>query len=487
MNAQDEVVPYAAAGMPTFDSATDSYTFTIRPNLKWSDGTPITSQSFAFGINRSLSPCTASPVTYYMYPILNAQAFSTESCTSSGTIKGPIQTLIGTSLQTPDNQTLVIKLHAPALYFLAAVPYPTFFAEPQQLINQYGAKNWTAHLTDNGGFGGGMFKVKVWNHTGDLDLVANPAFWGTPPQLHEIDFKIFQTLTSEYSDFLDGKLNLGIAPPAEYKSAKARTGFHEQPFLATSYYGPNWSKAPFNNVDARQAFDLALNKEVLADKVNSGIVIATNHIVPMGMPGYNPSLTAPDATPPLTRAPAKATQLMQIYANANCGGKFSSCPPVTLYDSNDPSIVTADQAAVGMWQSAFPGYPIRTSFIDFNTLLSLIYSANSPQIYGLGWGMDYPSPQDTLSLQFAPGALNNVGNVNVPAANTLMAQADVDLDQSSQSKLYNQAEQLLVNAVAWIPLNQQKTIYNLNPNVHNFVLNSLGFTPMSSWETTYLT
>ena len=69
---------------------------------------------------------------------------------------------------------------------------------------------------------------------------------------------------------------------------------------------------------------------------------------------------------------------MQTYATANCGGQLSKCPPVTLVDSNDPSIVTADQAAVQMWQQAFPGYPIKTQFIDFNTLISLIYSPNVP-------------------------------------------------------------------------------------------------------------
>jgi oligopeptide transport system substrate-binding protein len=491
-DANDEVVPYAAASMPVFNSANDTYTFTLRPNLKWSDGTPITSHDFAFGINRALSPCTASPVTYYMFPIENAEAFSTETCSSSGAVLGPIQTLIGTSLLTPDNLTLVIKLHAPALYFLAAIPYPTFDAEPQQLINQWGVKSWTAHLTDNGGFGGGMYKVTLWDHTGHVNLAANPDFWGTPPQLSAIHFKVYQTGASEYADYLDGKLDEGIPPAAQYKSAKTRSDFHELPFLSTSYYGPNWKKAPFDNLDARQAFDLALNKTVLADQVLQGDVIASNHILPQGMPGYNPNLKAPDGTQTLTGDVSKATALMNTYATTNCPGykagsdNFNTCPQVTLYDANTPTIVTEDQAAVQMWQTAFPGYRIKTSFIDFNTLLSLVYSANAPQIYGLGWGADYPSPQDFLSLQFSPGAINNVDNVVDPQANQLMAQADTAPNATTANQLYDQAEQLLVNDCAWIPTDQQKTFYNLNPRVHNFVFNTLEFTPMSSWDAMYV-
>jgi oligopeptide transport system substrate-binding protein len=100
--------------------------------------------------------------------------------------------------------------------------------------------------------------------------------------------------------------------------------------------------------------------------------------------------------------------------------------------------------------------------------------------------MDYPNPQDTLSLQSAPGAINNVDNVVDPQASKLMAEADASLDPTTSYQLYNQAEQLLVDDVAWIPLQQQKTIYNLNPLVHTYVVNSLGFTPMSSWDTIYL-
>jgi oligopeptide transport system substrate-binding protein len=318
-------------------------------------------------------------------------------------------------------------------------------------------------------------------------VVRNPSFWGTQPKLREVDFKIFRTVDAEYSSYLSGGLDQGVAPPAQYKSSKLRSDFHELPYLAIGYYQPNWAKAPFNNMDARQAFDLALNKDVLANQVNQGSVIATSHIVPNGMYGFNASLTAPDGTTTLTGNVTKAAALMQTYAAANCGGQLSKCPPVTLFDSNEPSTVTADQAAVQMWQTAFPGYPIKTSFIDFNTLISLILSSNAPQIWGIGWTADYPDPQDWLSLQFAPSSINNTGNVSVPAANTLMAQADVDLNPTTRAQLYNQAEQLLVTQVAWIPLNQQKTFFNLVPSVHNFTFNSLGVVPLSSWQKIYLT
>ena len=481
LDASGNPYPWAASAMPTFDTSNNTYTFKIRSGLKWTDGTPIDANTFAYSINRSLSPCTGSAVTYYLFAIKDASAYSTQKCGADGTsVVGKIPTLIGDSLNVPDPQTLVITLTGPAPYFLEAICYPTANAQPKQLIDQYGTKNWTSHLTDGTGFGGNMYKLTSWTHKGDVIVTRNDSFWGTKPKMREIDFKVYQTVSAEYADYLDGKLEQGAAPPAQYKQSKARSDFRESGLLAESYYQPVWTKKPFDDIRVRQAFDLALNKDVLSNQVDQGSNIPTNHIVPSGMPGYDPNLVGPDGSPSTAGNVTKATQLMQSYANdpkSGCGGKFSGCTPVTLVDSSDPAVVTYDQAAVAMWQAAFPGYPIKTSFIDFNTEISLIYSPNVPQIFGIAWIADYPDPQDWLSLQFSPTALNNTGFVTDSAANALMAQADADLG-SDRMSLYNQAEQSLQTQVAWITEYQWKNFYNVPSYVHNFAFDSQGLLPL---------
>lgn len=488
LDANSQPQPFAAAAMPVYDASANTYTFKVRPGLRWTDGTPIDANTFAYSINRAESPCTASTLTYYLFPIKDAAAFSTEKCAADGvTVSGKIPSLIGDSLNVPDNQTLVITLGAPAPYFLQAICYPISFAQPKQLIDKYGTKNWTNHLTDNGGFGGSLYKVTLWNHTGKLDVVANPNYWGTAPKLHAVDFTVFQSTAAEYTTYLSGRLDVGDPPAAQYQQAKARSDFHEVPYLAIEYAQPTWTQAPFNDVRVRQAFDLALDKTVLADHVLSGRDTATNHIVPQGMSGYDPNLTAPDGTTNLTGNVAKATALMQQYANAQCGGQLSKCPAVTLSASNDPTLEILSQAMVVMWQTAFPGYKINTSFLDFNTLLNQIYGPKPPQFYVIGWSADYADAQDWLSLQFGPTSLNNTGLVHVPEANTLMTQADQDLNPTTRVQEYNQAEQLLVDDGAWIQIYQSKTAYSLPTYVHNFVYNSLQEVPPSSWDTMYLT
>ena len=488
LSAAGTPMPWAAQGMPTFDTTANTYTFKIRPGLKWSDGTPIDANTFAYSINRSLNPCIGSPVTYYLSPIKDAAAFSVENCGTGGTtIKGKIQTLIGDSLNVPDSQTLIITLVGPAPYFLEALSLPITFAQPEQLINQYGDKKWTDHLTASGGFGGNLFKVALWDHKGHLDLVRNTAFWGTLPRLSQIHFKIYQSTGAEFADYLDGKVDEGSPPTAAYKAYRHRSDFHEGPGLSINYYQLDWTKAPFDDVRVRQAFDLALNKDVLANQVSQGSALATNHIVPQGMPGYDPNLVGPDGTSSTAGNVGMATALMQSYANDRCGGRISQCPAITLFDVADLSLITADQAAVQMWQTAFPGLQIHTQFMDGNSLFGLIYSANVPQIFSMGWVADYPDPQDFLSLQFGNAALNNTGLVNVPAANALMAEADQNLDPTSRLQEYNQAEQLLVTQCAWIPLSQGKSYWSAPAYVHDFSYDSLGVIPLDQVAQIYLT
>ncbi|HKW23546.1 MAG TPA: ABC transporter substrate-binding protein, partial [Ktedonobacterales bacterium] len=136
LNANQHVIPWAADGLPDVSEDGLTYTFHVRAGLKWSDGTPITASSFAYSINRALSPCVNSRVNYYLFGLKDAVAFfNTGRCESDGvTVDGPIKTLIGDALIVTDPLTLQIVLAQPAAYFLNILSYPVAYAAPQQLI-----------------------------------------------------------------------------------------------------------------------------------------------------------------------------------------------------------------------------------------------------------------------------------------------------------------------------------------------------------------
>jgi oligopeptide transport system substrate-binding protein len=484
------IVPWAASALPTVSDGGLTYTFKIRPGLKWTDGTPIDANTFAYSWNRGLDPCTTSGGASYLYPIKGAAAFNAGTCADPNATN-PVSTdsLIGKSIVVQDPQTLVVTLEKPYAYFLPTIAATAIvLATPKQLIERYGLNAWTDHLADNGGFGGNLFKLTVWDHKGTVQLTRNDSFWGTKPKLRQIDFKIYKDADTSYNSYLNGQVDVaigGLPPTATYPQMKTRKDFHQSANLANSYLSPNWKKAPFDDLAARQAFALAVDRDALLAVAN-GAGIATYHIVPQGEPGYFDGLKNIDGATGAAANKAnaaKAKELITDYANRKCGGDITKCPKVTYETSNTPSNITGSQALLQMWKTAMPGYPVAVNNVDFGTLINDVYSGDAPQIFGIGWIVDYPDPQDWLSLQFLPGSSVNTTNVNDPAANELMNKADVEQKQQTRFQLYNQAEQIMVNNVGWIPTSQQISVWLFDGSkVAGYRQNTAGYVTLPDWQ-----
>jgi peptide/nickel transport system substrate-binding protein/oligopeptide transport system substrate-binding protein len=482
------VEPWAATGLPKVSSDGLTYTFTLKSGLKWSDGTPITSETYAYSINRAESPCTASPAAYYLYVLKDALNFNTAETCTAGKITGKVQTLIGDSITTPDAQTLVLTLAQPATYFLEAMTYPTSYAVPEQLISKY-PTDWTQHMADNGGLGGSLYKVTLWNHAGKLKLERNDSFWGTKPKLREIDITFYKDTTTAYNSYLSGKDDIGGAPTAQLAQAKTHAGFHQVGVQQIDYYAMNWKIKPFDDVRVRQAFAIALDKTALANNVLHGAVQATNHIVPNGMPGYNPNLNGPDGTNSLTGNTQAANQLATAYAtDTKCGTAtdFSKCPAVTLTISSG-SVDASNEAAAAqqMWNKAMPGWKINITSIDFGTLLTNL-NAKTVQFWAIAWIEDYPDPQDWLTTNLACDSAYNSGNACDPQADQLMKTADANPSLTGRLVQYQQAEQILVTKVGWLPTDQATTWWEVRPWVVNFNVAAGGLTPLDTWQQIYI-
>ncbi len=487
------VIPFAAQAMPTVSSDGLTYTFKIRPGLKWSDGTAIDANTFAYSLNRSLDPCTKSGGASYLYPIKGAVDFNTSTCDAAADAQNQVdsKTLVGQSIVVTDPQTLTITLEKPAAYFTSAMTVGVAMAQPKQLITQFGDKNWTDHLADNGGFGGSMYKLTTWDHKGNVVLDRNDAFWGEKPKIRQIHYHIYQDSQTEFNDYQTGKiLNSGV-PLAQYPEAKTRKDFYELPALAIGYWQPNWKLAPFDDVRVRQAFFLAIDRNTLSTNVDHGSSIPTIHIVPQGQPGYFADLKDPEGrsgTAALSADQAKAKELITAYANDKCGGDITKCPKVVLTTTNDPDSITHDTAVMNMFQQAMPGYPMSLNPIDFGTLLDQIYSPKQPQIWDIGWIVDYPDPQDWLSLQFLPAneGNTNTGNVEDATANDLMNKCD-STEGDARFTFCNQAEQELVTQGAWIPVLQQKVFGTVSPKLANFKDTPAGYIVLPTLSNIYLT
>src|SRR5947209_11416833 len=215
-----------------------TYTFHLRHNLKFSDGTPLTSADVAYSIDRALQPATK----YSVHTIYLSQVKDSDKLLS-GFI--PTFMLIGDSLLAPDPNTLVIILKKRAPYFLSMLTYPCSFVVEKRLIDTYQTA-FTDHLTEGGS--SGPFKVSTYTHGQEIDFVPNTNYYKPLPQLHKVVFPFYQQPDDAYRAYQMGKVDTIGVPVSTFASDKKRKDFYQVPLLWINYYTMNYLTKPFTNI-----------------------------------------------------------------------------------------------------------------------------------------------------------------------------------------------------------------------------------------------
>jgi oligopeptide transport system substrate-binding protein len=466
-----------------------TWTFKLRPNLKFSDGTSLTSADVAYSIDRALDPALKSPISpAYLNLILD----------SDKRLNGKIKSLIGDSLITPDPQTIIIKTNKKAAYFLDALTYTCSYIIEKSMIDRYG-NNFADHLAEGIG-GAGPFKVSRYVHGQEIEFVPNPYYYGPKPQLRKVIFPFYQKQDTTYDAYQANQVDQAYVPSAHITQAMALPNrqFHQIPQLWINYYTMNYLTRPFDNIKVRQAFALAINKDEIVRDVYKGSFIATNHIVPQGMPGYFPALTGPAGVKGTAGDVDLARQLFREGLQEE-GLTLATLPPITMtYSSSGNADMRNELAAVQqMWQNVL-GVNVKLNDIDSDQLGSEQFAAtNNPkglQMWAGYWVADYPDPQDWLTLQFDNGAQNNNSNYGQNKSSDadlqqqtqqLMEQADINHNQLERLQQYNQAEQQLINDVAWIPMYQETIRIVRKSCVIGFVDNAEYLIPPDDWGNIY--
>ncbi len=464
-----------------------TWTFHLKPNLKFSDGTPLTSADVIYSIDRALQPTTKSTVA----PIYLALIRDSDKLLS-----GRIQSLMNDSLLAPDPNTVVIQTNKSAAYFLTMLAHSCSFVVEKSLIETYGT-NFTDHL--NLGGGDGPFKVFQSVHGKEIDFVPNPDYYNALPQLQKVIFPFYPQAETAYQAYQNGQVDRTGVPLANLENDKKRTDFHQIPQLWINYYTMNYLVKPFDSINMRAAFALAIDKTAIASNIWQGTVIPTNHIVPPNMPGYNPALTGPDGTQSLNGNPDKARALLQQGLHDEGWSSIAQIPPIKLtYATGVSNFDQEVKALIAMWQSVL-GITVKANPVDYNTLLDQVTAAtNNPQgiaFWGLAWVAEYPDPQDWLTRQFDKGVPNNSMNYGQNSSSnasqqqsiqTQLEKADSIFQPDVRMQIYQKAEQQLVNDVAWMPMEQVTDVYLLKPYVIGMVENQQGLIPPDNWAHIYI-
>ncbi len=452
LNQQLQVVPDSAYSWQVSPDG-KMYTFYLPAQLRFADGTPVTSQDVIYSLNRSLGLTSTA-----------LQEGGTGGLFYLGHILGAADVAAGRAsaargLKAVDAHTLQIHLDAPIAYFLVDLASPPAFIVPQPLIKKYGERKWVEHA-----LGTGPFLLGRWTHGVRMTFLPNPYYYGDKPVLDEVEMPFAQDAHAALLAYRAGQYDLtwDIAR-SDYPSAQREKNFHEITLLGTDALVPNTTMEPFTHLAVRQAFAESLNVEVLAHQVMGDSVTASSTIVPPGMPGY-----APSAVRGLGEHVTHAQQLLRsVYPDVK------TMPPVTLtYPTNGLPQAEA-QAIQAMWQRAL-GIEVSLAPVEPSTY-QREFAAGRVQLGVVNWTSELADPWDLLTLRLHSKAVENVGSWKNAQFDLWVAQADLLFnDPVGRARLYQQAEQLALNEAVWIPLDHPKYTAFIAPYVRGLVVTPVG-------------
>src|SRR5438552_2207603 len=165
-----------------------TWTFTLRNKLTFSDGTPLTATDVAFSLDRALRVGAASAYAAYALGLIkNADRLAA----------GQLKTLIGSSIQAPDPQTVIIITSKKAAYFLSMLTYPAAYVVEKSMVTHYG-NNFINHLSEGGG--SGPWIVSKYVHNQEIDFAPNINYFGAKPLLRLVVRPFYKVAETAYRD-----------------------------------------------------------------------------------------------------------------------------------------------------------------------------------------------------------------------------------------------------------------------------------------------
>jgi oligopeptide transport system substrate-binding protein len=275
-NAKGDIIPGMAESWTISPDAL-TYTFTLRPGLKWSNGDPLTASDFVNSWERTLDPATGSEYSYQLYYLVNGEAYGT----------GKLKDFSQVGVKAPDDRTLVVTLSHPTAYFLELTSFQTLCPVHLPTVRKYG-NDWIkpGRMVSNG-----PYVLKEWRLNDYILVEANPYYW-RPVPVHRIKVLPTNSPTACFNLFYSHKTDLILdtrsIPSTLVQDIRNEPYFHANPFGATSFIRFNVKRRPFDDVRVRKALALALDKEDIVTKITRAGEPVANTLVPPGNAGYAP-------------------------------------------------------------------------------------------------------------------------------------------------------------------------------------------------------
>ena len=431
-----------------------TYTFHLRPGLRWSNGTPLVAGDFVYSWIRVLRPETAARNAGLFYSIANAEEFN------AGKLTDPAQV----GIAAPDDSTFVVRLHSPTAFFLFLTQYYTFLPLPRHVIEKCGDR-WTrpGNVVSNG-----PFLLDTWRQGDRFEFRKNPGYWDAASvRLERIIAYSVDDLNTSTNLYKAGVIDWnpsGYIPSQFIPYMRQFKDFRTGLYQGTYFYSINVTRKPLDNVWVRRALVWDVDREAIARDLLKGSRPPWGLYAPSGYPGYV-------APAPVRYDPKYARECLAKAGYP--GGK--GFPKISILFNTSEDHRRIAEAIQAMWKRDL-GIDIELSNQEWGSYLQATTSLQY-DIARRSWIGDYLDPNTFLNMMVTNDGNNRSGYGN-PRYDRLIHDAAREVDVPKRMAMLKDAEALLLSECPVIPVYHYSTNELVKPYVRGIYRTALDTHPM---------
>lgn len=413
------VIPGAAESYTTSADG-KVWTFKLRADGKWSDGSPVTAQDFVFSWQRIVNAETASEYAYMLAPVVNAEDITAKKMKPEDL-----------GVKAIDDHTFEVTLKAATPYFLEMLTHSATYAVSKANL----AKNPTDFSKPGNLISNGAYTLAEFVPNDHIKLIKNPNFFDAANvKIDAVNYIPNEDRGAAMKRFEAGELDMYGDLPTEQLD-DLRKKFGEQikigPFLGTYYYAFKTSKKPWDDVNVRHAISMAIDRDNLAEKVWGNSMIPSYSFVPPGVAGYEgPTLEY-----------AQMSQLDREDAAKKILGDlgYSEAKPLKMeirYNTSE----NHKNVAIAIQSQLKPiGVEVTMVNTDTKTHYGLLEQHGDFDVARAAWVADYKDPENFLAL-CKSGTGTNYAEYSNKDYDALLAKAASNPDPKGRMKDLADAE-----------------------------------------------
>lgn len=467
LDADAQPVPDLAESWDIEDEGT-KYTFHIRPEANWSNGTPVTAQDFVYGWRRLVDPELQSEYAFIMETI---------KVKNAGPIANGEMPIEELGVEAVDDKTFVVTLDQPCGFLMGLMAFPSFFPLNQEFFEAQGDQY---SLSVDNLIYCGPYTMTGWEAGSEYTFTKNPNYWNAAAQADTVDEVVFKFVPETQSaalSYQQGEIDVVTL------SGELVDQYSSDPGFTNRLQGYAWrlnlnqstehiaTNTKFQNFNLRKALSLAIDRDQIAKNVLKDGSVAAEGFIPkdfaFGPDGKDYRETVGNL---LSFDPAAAAEAYNA-AKSELGGDVTV---ELLYEDSEASKQVAENIQF-MWQTNLPGITVNLLSKTKKERLDLMNGLN----YEIGltrWGPDYADPQTYLDLFKSNSAGYNNYYFN-EAYDAALDDAETGIHAADPEARWQDlitAEKIIVEDFGIIPVYQNGSAVLMNPNVKGIEYHNAG-------------